>query len=302
MLQKLIELGPVTKMVSLPRARQRLHTMPTSTGYEISTDPSYSWDGRRRGQTPFTVLQYTIGGSGNLRYANRAYRTSPGEMMLVVVPHAHRYWVEKGGRWEFFWISMHGAEALRIHRDVLATKGPVFRVQPATVDHLADCAYRLVTGSGSTPARASAISYEASMALYDDVFEMRGQDLPENSVLRQVTDYIGAHLHLPLPVDQLARRSGLSRAHFSRVFAAHEGVPPAEFVLNKRLDRAAKLLAMAADLSVKDISAMCGFEDPNYFAKVFRRGLGASPTEFRTTGMYASSGRQADAAGQPPDM
>ena len=37
---------------------------------------------------------------------------------------------------------------------------------------------------------------------------------------------------------------------------------------------------------------MCGFEDPNYFAKVFRRGFGVSPTEFRTTGMYASTGHQ----------
>lgn len=33
---------------------------------------------------------------------------------------------------------------------------------------------------------------------------------------------------------------------------------------------------------------MSGFADPNYFAKVFRRFFGASPTEFRTTGMYAS--------------
>ena len=45
-------------------------------------------------------------------------------------------------------------------------------------------------------------------------------------------------------------------------------------------------------LPVKDISGMCGFEDPNYFAKVFRRGFGVSPTEFRTTGMYASAGYQ----------
>ena len=277
------------KMISLPRARQRLHTMPTRTGYDVRTDAGYSWDGRRRGQTPFTVMQHTISGTGNLRYGTRSYRIAPGETMLLVVPHSHRYWVEKGGRWEFFWISMHGAEALRIHKEVLATKGPVFSLRPATVDNLADCAYRLVKGDGSTPARASAISYEAAMALYGDVFQPQGNDVAENSVVRQVTDYIGAHLHLPLPVDELARLSGLSRAHFSRVFAAHEGLPPAEYVLNKRLNRAAKLLATSADLPVKDVSGMCGFEDPNYFAKVFRRGFGVSPTEFRTTGMYAST-------------
>ena len=58
--------------------------------------------------------------------------------MLVVVPHAHRYWVESGGRWEFFWISMHGAEALRIHREVLAAAGPVFKVKTETIETLGE--------------------------------------------------------------------------------------------------------------------------------------------------------------------
>ena len=65
-------------------------------------------------------------------------------------------------------------------------------------------------------------------------------------------------------------------------------MPPAEFVLRRRLQRATKLLTKAADLSVKEVAVMSGFEDPNYFAKVFRRYFGASPTEFRTTGMYSS--------------
>lgn len=52
--------------------------------------------------------------------------------------------------------------------------------------------------------------------------------------------------------------------------------------------RATKLLTNTARLSVKEVAMMSGFADPNYFAKVFRRFFGASPTEFRTTGMYAS--------------
>ena len=246
------------KMVSLPRARQRLHIMPTSAGYEVRTDPSYNWDGRRRGQTPFTVLQYTISGAGNLRYGNRSYRTRPGEVMLVVVPHAHRYWVESGGRWEFFWISMHGAEALRIHCEVLAAAGPVFKVKTETIETLASCTHGLVTGQEALPTHAPAIAYQALMALYDDVFDPHPIDQEQNSELKRVIEHIGAHLHQPLPVIELAQLSGLSRAHFSRVFAAQRGVPPAQFVLQKRLERAVKLLTMAADLPVKDISGMCG--------------------------------------------
>ncbi|HXV32144.1 MAG TPA: AraC family transcriptional regulator [Sinorhizobium sp.] len=286
-LQQLIDKGPVMRTVSLPRGRQSLHTMPTSTGYEIRTDATYSWDGRKRGQTPFTVLQHTIGGAGNLRYENRSYRLRPGDTLLLLVPHNHRYWLEEGGRWEFFWISMNGAEALRIHRAILAVTGPVVRLQPETIEHLADCSLRLITG-GETPGRASAIAYEAAMALYDDVFGSHPVLSEEYRRMQHVIDHILANLEKPLPVEELARVSGLSRAHFSRAFAASEGMPPAEFVLQKRLQRAVKLLTKAASLPVKEVAIMSGFEDPNYFAKVFRRVFGASPTEFRTTGMYAS--------------
>ncbi|MEA3533434.1 AraC family transcriptional regulator [Rhizobium sp. CC-YZS058] len=287
-LQKLREGGPVMRTVSLPRGRQRLHTMPTSTGYELRTETSYDWDGRKRGQTPFTVLQHTLSGRGNLRYEGRHYIVRPGETLLVMVPHNHRYWLGAGERWEFFWLSMNGEEALRIHQAILQAVGPVLKLQAETIEHLADCAYRLIHGGSDMPGRASALAYEAAMALYDDVFGAHPVQGPEYRTMQHVISHIMENLQTPLPVDELARVAGLSRAHFSRMFAANEGLPPAEFVLRRRLQRAARLLTQAAPLSIKDISVMSGFDDPNYFAKVFRRYFGASPTEFRTTGMYAS--------------
>ena len=138
---------------------------------KCATDASYDWDGRKRGQTPFTVLQHTISGAGNLRYESRNYRCSAGETLLVLVPHNHRYWLEKGERWEFFWISMNGEEALRIHKiDPVSAPVRCCRLQPETIDHLADCSLRLINGGGRSPGSASAIAYEAAMALYDDVF------------------------------------------------------------------------------------------------------------------------------------
>jgi AraC-like DNA-binding protein len=286
-LDRLIEHGPVMRSVSLPRGRQRLHTMPTSTGYEVRTESSYDWDGRKRGHSRFTVLQHTIAGAGNLRYENRTYRVKPGETLLLIIPHNHRYWLEQGGRWEFFWISMHGEEALRIHQDILDVTGPVLKLQPETIERLADCTLRLIDGGANRPGTASAIAYEAAMALYDDVFGSHPAISRENRAMQHVIDHIAANLDQPLLVSELAEVSGMSRAHFSRVFAASEGMPPAEFVLQRRLLRAAKLLAHN-NVPIKEISIRCGFPDPNYFAKVFRRVYGASPTEYRTSGMYLS--------------
>ena len=288
-LDRLARHAPVMKTVSLPRARHRLHAMPTSTGYEVRTDSSYAWDGRARGQTPFTVLQHTVAGAGNLLFERRRYRLLPGDTMLCVVPHNHRYWVEDGGRWEFFWLSITGQEAVRVHRLILAATGPVFRLKPETIEHLAGLSLRLIDGEGEAPGAASAIAYEAAMTLYDEVFRSHG-GWPDSadSAMRAVVDYVRANLDKPLAVADLGEIAGLSRAHFSRMFALSEGLPPAEFVLAERMRRAARLLAGAAGQPVKEIAGMCGFEDPNYFAKVFRRFFGTSPTEFRTTGMYAA--------------
>ena len=103
--------------------------------------------------------------------------------------------------------------------------------------------------------------------------------------------HVRRRLNEPLDVQALADLAGLSRAHFSRVFKNCEGVSPAEFVLAERMRRAASPLVSSAS-SVKEVSHDCGFEDPNYFAKAFRRRFGVSPTEFRTTGMYSDCARR----------
>ena len=290
-LAALAERAPVMKTVSLPRARHRLHAMPTTTGYEIRRDSSYEWNGRLRGNTPFTVLQHTISGTGNLQYERRRYRLKPGDAMLVIVPHNHRYWVEDGGSWEFFWLSMSGEEAVRIHRAIQAATGPVLRMKPATIEHIARCCLRLIDGEGETVGAASAIAYEAATALYDDVFS--SHLLPEDNEvasIHRVVEYIRANIDKDLSVDVLAEVAGFSRSHFSRLFMAQTGTPPGGFVLQERMRRAARLLTGHSVLPIKQISALSGFADPNYFAKVFQRYFGTSPTTFRETGIRTFDG------------
>lgn len=287
-LSALVGRGPFRHTISLPRRRDRLHVMPTSTGFEIATGPSYDWDGRKRGNTPFSVLQHTIAGSGRLYYDRRHYVIGPGETMLVTIPHAHRYWVEAGESWSFFWIAMSGQEALRLHRAILASAGPVFHLRPETVEELARICLDL-TDTALEAGRASGQAYHATMALHDDLMARQeiGPDLSRHASVGRVTAYIKLNLDQTLEIQTLADIAGMSRAHFSRTFTALEGLSPSEFVMRERMQRAARLL-VNGQLSVKAISSACGFADPNYFAKVFRRTFAISPSEFRTTGMYAA--------------
>jgi len=114
-----------------------------------------------------------------------------------------------------------------------------------------------------------------------------GPNVGKHLAVGRVTAHIRRHLDQDLEIQTLADIAGMSRAHFSRTFHGVEGMAPSEFVLRERMQLSARLL-VNGQLSIKAIASACGFADPNYFAKVFRRTFSISPSEFRTTGMYAA--------------
>lgn len=257
-----------------------------AAGYEQRRNEVYSWDGQKRGTTPFLVIQHTLLGEGRLDYAGTKYRLTPGETMLVTMPHAHRYWLERGGAWEYFWLLLSGREALRLAREILARAGPVLRPDAAQVDRLAQACLTVLTPARLSAGEASAVAYQAMAALHDAAFAGTGAAaaLPPAlpAALARVTAFVEAHLAEPLPVDRLAGVAGMSRAHFVRQFTAALGLPPSDHVEVRRMERVERLL-LATEMRVGEIAAATGFADGNYLAKVFRRHRGMTPLAFRAT-------------------
>jgi AraC family transcriptional regulator len=98
--------------------------------------------------------------------------------------------------------------------------------------------------------------------------------------LRQVQEYIDAHLDCALPTSELAARAGLSVSHFCRSFARSVGMTPHDYVLKRRVLRAQQLL-MDSELSMVEIAISTGFSDQSHFSRRFRERLGLPPKAFR---------------------
>lgn len=81
-------------------------------------------------------------------------------------------------------------------------------------------------------------------------------------------------------VDELAQRVNLSRSRFAHLFREHTGIPPARYLRDFRLDRA-RFLLETTFLSIKEVMAAVGFNDPSHFSRDFDRAFGASPREWR---------------------
>ncbi len=286
MLSDLLAHGHDVTRLDAPRPAT-LQAFAVAAGYEQRRNETYSWDGMKRGTSPFLVIQHTLVGEGRLDYAGTRYRLTPGSAMLVTMPHAHRYWLERGGEWEYFWLLLTGRETLRLAREILSVAGPVLTPDAAQTDRLAGAAHALLTRAPST-GEASALAYAAMAALHDAAFATpRPASLPP-AIARTLT-HVEAHLAEPLPVDRLARVAGLSRAHFVRQFTLATGTPPAAHVEARRLERVERLL-LATELTVDQIARMAGYADGNYLAKVFRRARGLTPLAYRATRAEAERG------------
>jgi AraC family transcriptional regulator len=279
MLSSLLAHGHDIRVLSARGAVPSLGVLAEAVGYEQRRNELYSWDGMKRGSEPFLVIQHTILGEGRLDFGGARYRLGAGQTMLVTMPHAHRYWLERGGHWEYCWFIVSGREALRLAREVLAVAGPVLQPGPEGVERMAAACHGLMTRP-LTPAQASVLGYEALAVLHDAAFAGAKPPVALAPEMARVLSHIEANLGGDLRVDALAQFAGLSRAHFVRRFAAEVGVPPSDHVFARRMDRVERLLT-ASEMKVAEIAGMTGFADANYLAKAFRRHRGLSPMAFR---------------------
>jgi len=97
--------------------------------------------------------------------------------------------------------------------------------------------------------------------------------------------------HEDWPVARLARVSGISPAHFARLFKAAFGVPPHRYLLTLRIERAAALLR-DTELSTTEIALHTGWRSLGTFGRTFRDITGETPGERRA---------RERAAGPPPE-
>ena len=106
---------------------------------------------------------------------------------------------------------------------------------------------------------------------------------PMESSDRAISDYqawIADNYAATKPVERMIERSGLNPRTFSRRFRTATGFSPIEYVQALRIEEAKQMLETDA-VSVDEIGAMVGYDDPASFRRLFKRGAGLSPATYR---------------------
>lgn len=98
--------------------------------------------------------------------------------------------------------------------------------------------------------------------------------------IRKVVEKIDNNISDDFSIDSLASIAIMSPRNFHRLFKDLLGKSPFVYIKEKRIEIASQLL-VNTDLTITQIAALVGFDDPNYFSTLFKTLKGISPREFR---------------------
>ncbi|WP_046174234.1 response regulator transcription factor [Domibacillus indicus] len=99
-------------------------------------------------------------------------------------------------------------------------------------------------------------------------------------MISKAKEFIHAHFHEPISLEDAADCVGLSPTYFTKLFKEKTNETFIGYLTHYRMEAARQLLQQT-DISLKEVAVRTGYQDPNYFSKVFKKWSGYSPREYR---------------------
>jgi AraC family transcriptional regulator len=166
----------------------------------------------------------------------------------------------------------------------IALKDPLYATDPGVTPLVRAMASALARQDRLTPAYIDGLAIAVLTRLVSRFsqsgFDERPPSVALDGRLRRAIDFINAHLADDLRLTAISSVAGLSPYHFSHLFSAAMGMPPHQYLLKLRIERAKERLLFSRE-TILAIALDCGFRDASHFARVFARETGLSPRRFR---------------------
>ena len=164
-------------------------------------------------------------------------------------------------------------------QDVVKTHDPIVT---ATVAAITGEARQQAFGSGLYVEAAATQLVVHLLRKYARVTfrERTGEGRLSPAQVRRMMDYIESRLHEQLSLETLAAVAGMGVWTFTRHFRESFGRTPHAYIIERRIDRARRLL-VEGSLPIKEVASVCGFADQAHMTRLFRAHLHTTPATLR---------------------
>ena len=242
----------------------------------------------------FYAIGLMISGSGPFLVEGQPPQRMEPPCMFTVYPGPHfKYGPEKGTIWNEYCVCMTGSGMKDwVASGLFPRDGRMYPVTQvgALVERFREIA-RIVKRDGAGDRdRAVVLTQHLLIELHQSRVSSRIEAAPAPSV-EAVMDYCRQNYSEAIDFARLARRFAVSYSFLRQRMRKVTGLPPNQYLLRLRCS-AAQTLLCDTDLSIKEIGARVGIDDPFSFSRTFKRCTGISPRQYRRQ-MTAWAGRSA---------
>ncbi|MEU7165987.1 AraC family transcriptional regulator [Streptomyces morookaense] len=244
--------------------------------------------GRRHARLLILVLP--VKGAFPFLLGETAHQVRPGQVLRILPGTSYRLGTSTLPRGELAWMMLEpvphaGRDSLPRAVEVLADRrGPVVWGVPAQVRVCWEAAFGLVKDARDWIGE-SLLAHALAECVFLLVRSFHAADraVPTAYSRRvdRALDWLDAHLGESCSVAELARAAGLSERQFHGVFRSETGTTPRDFVLRRKIEHARALLEGDPACDITGVAHALGFSSSQYFATVFRRYQGVSPSQLR---------------------
>lgn len=234
-------------------------------------------------QRPYNWLIHTLSGEGVVRMKNHSIELLPNTLALLPLNQQCHYQCIKPmeiGAFAFTLELPSGADVFQLYQP------PKHSVEYSNEQPISN-----VIEWQNTDVEVNEKYFQALASAYQLLTPIIEKSQVSKGIethylrLEKIFSYIEQHLTEDIQIPQLAAIHGTSTAHFSRWFSSIVETSPKQYINQKRIDLACKKLLLT-DHRIDSIAYECGYEDPLYFSKSFKRITSLTPRDYRKTKRY----------------
>ena len=238
---------------------------------------------QRAGGCKDNILIYCLHGKGYCSVGDHYFDILPNQyLILPATSDVTTYGPDNEEPWTIYWVHFTGPDIAVFNQslDIFVHNGPV--TLPLNTRGLSvweEMYHCLTNGFDIDNLR------HANLCLHHFIASFL---YPEPSIPpKDDCDYIKATINYMenmvdsrITVENLAGRLELSSSHFSAIFRKATGMPPMDYFIQLKMQKACELL-YSENMKVKDVAEAIGYEDPFYFSRQFKKHMKVSPLYYK---------------------